>query len=50
VLETCDRMLFRAAPFLGRYAWMVVMVLSTPRKTTAGPSAAFHSQKLHGMN
>jgi len=49
-LETFDRTLFRAVPFLGRYAWMVVMVVSAPRKAGEPKSAVFHSQQMHGVN
>lgn len=39
-LENLDRLLFRAFPFLGRYAWMVVIVLSAPRHPKSTPEAA----------
>lgn len=32
VLRSADTVLFRALPFMRRYAWMVVMTLSEPRK------------------
>jgi len=32
VLRSADRVLFRTLPFMRRYAWMVVMTLSEPRK------------------
>jgi hypothetical protein len=45
ILDTSDRVLFRIAPFLRRYAWTTGLIFSKPRRggTAAGSAATAHN-------